>query len=508
MVEGQTWEKFHKEAQGRQVYLFGAGAAIRYLVGKCDGVKFAGVIDNDKQKQGFQIGDVTGDAVGTVYENLFIYDICILDTVSPEDTVILITNIGNYRVIIQQLNTYGVKNFSLVLMEAAREGTDNIDVLFPSDFIRRRKNYIDDCCRQEETVGNKVLVYIGKYGGHGKNITKALLKSGEILDIVWIVNDLHMEAPEGVRLIYEGNWKKYIYEMETSHIWIYDIIIPDYIKKRDGQIYIETKHWSSVTLKKFYLDDASTISTEEDIAVVKHNGKLMDYIFCGSEFDKDSCRSGFAFQGQFIKTGSARTDTLFDTGSRDKIYARYSIDQQIHSVLYAPTFRTYKIGDEIKKGEVLDFSALKLVLEKKYGGKWCIMLRLHPSMLTNLVISNENDFVIEVSDYSDSQELVAACDMLISDYSSIMFEPAFVEKPVFLFAPDRQEYVEKERDLLLEYDSLPFPIAETNEELAVCIEKFNYEEYKRNVRLFMRKYGVCEDGHASERAAEFILKLL
>lgn len=508
MIECQTWENFQDAAKGREVFLFGAGAAVRYLNGKCDGVKFAGVIDNDKRKQGFRIGDVTGDAVGTRYENLIIYSISILDTVPSKDIVILIINIENYCDIAQQLKPYGAEIFSLVLMESAEKGINNTDILFPGDFIRRREDYTDYCCKQEAIVDNKVLVYIGKYGGHGKNITKALLKSGKILDIVWIVNDLSMEVPEGVRLVYASNWKKYIYEMETAHIWIYDIIIPTYIRKREGQIYIETKHWASITLKKFYLDDVSTTSTEEEIAMVKYNGKLMDYIFCGSEFDKASCRSGFAFQGEFVMTGSARTDTLFDTNNRDKVYAKYKIDQQVRSVLYAPTFRIHKIGNEIKKGEVLDFLALKQTLEKKYGGKWCIMLRLHPSMLADLENSMENDFVIDISGYPDSQELVAACDMLISDYSSIMFEPAFVKKPVFLFAPDRQEYVEKERDLLIEYDTLPFPIAETNEELVMCIEKFDYEDYERTLGTFMQRYGVREDGHASERAAEFILKCL
>lgn len=508
MIESQTWENFYKQVQGRKVFLVGAGAAIRYLAGKCDEVEFAGVIDNDECKQGLRMGDVTGDAVGTRYENLSIYSISILDTISPENTVVLIINIGNYLDLIQQMEPYGVRIFSLVWMESARRGTDDTEALFATDLVQRRKEYIDDCCKHEAVTANKVLVYIGKYGGHGKNITKALLKSGKNLDIVWVVNDLKMVAPKGVRLIYEGNWKKYIYEMETAHIWIYDIIIPTYIKKREGQIYIETKHWSSITLKKFYLDDASTTNTKEEAEAVKYNGKLMDYIFYGSEFDKDSCKTGFDFQGEFVWTGSARTDTLFDANIKYKVYSKYNIDRQAHCVLYAPTFRIRQMGNEIKSGEVLDFLALKQVLEKKYNGEWRIMLRLHPSMRADLGMCTKDDFVIDVSDYADSQELVAACDILISDYSSIMFEPAFVEKPVFLFAPDRQEYVDKERDLLIEYDSLPFWIAGTNEELTASIEKFNYENYRQTVRAFMRKYGVCEDGHASERAAEFILKLI
>lgn len=507
MEESQTWENFYREIEGKGIFLFGTGKAVRYLIGKCDNINFLGAIDNDKQKQGFHIGDFTGDAVDTVYENILICDISILDLYRPEDVIVLITSIYEYQEIEEQLCLYGVKFFSMARMEMSRKGVENPKGIIIPDFEQRRKDYVEHCCRKERICDNKILVFIGKYGSHGKNITKVLMHLQQNLDIVWIVDDLRVDAPQGVRLIYADNWKRYIFEMETAHIWLYDIIVPLYIEKRPGQVYIETKHWSSITLKKFYLDDSSTTSHTEAVELIKRNGKLMDYIFCGSEFDKSSCRSGFAFQGEFIRTGSPRTDTLFDVDNREKVYKRYHINLQMHTVLYAPTFRIQKVGNEMKKGDFLDFYQLKETLEECYGGKWCILLRLHPSMLDGMT-ATAADYVIDVSDYYDSQELVAACDIMISDYSSIMFEPAFIKKPVFLYAPDKQEYIEKERDLLIEYDTLPFPIAVTNMELNDCIRNFDYSKYIYTLDLFMKKYGVFEDGHASKRASEFILKCL
>lgn len=116
--------------------------------------------------------------------------------------------------------------------------------------------------------------------------------------------------------------------------------------------------------------------------------------------------------------------------------------------------------------------------------------------------------MIDVSGYDDSQELVNACDLLISDYSSIMFEAALTGKPVLLFAPDKEQYIGEERELYIDYGALPFPIAETNAELWSMIGDFNYEAYKRKVASFLQQYGVHEDGHASERAAEFIMELV
>ena len=116
--------------------------------------------------------------------------------------------------------------------------------------------------------------------------------------------------------------------------------------------------------------------------------------------------------------------------------------------------------------------------------------------------------MLNVSYYEDSEELVAASDIVVTDFSSIGMEPAFVKKITMLFATDLDDYIVNDYELLLDYRSLPFPIAETNEQLADNILNFDQEKYKRDVTAFLDKYGVHEDGHASERAADFILGLL
>jgi CDP-glycerol glycerophosphotransferase (TagB/SpsB family) len=147
-------------------------------------------------------------------------------------------------------------------------------------------------------------------------------------------------------------------------------------------------------------------------------------------------------------------------------------------------------------------------LEAKFGGEWVVLLRLHPNLVSQSKSIKKINGVIDVSAYEEGEELVAASDLMITDYSSIMFEPAFVKKPVFLFAPDRKEYIDGERELLIDYDTLPFPIAESNEELMKNIQQFDKDIYERQIEQFLEAYGVHEDGHASERAAQFILNLM
>ncbi len=495
----QTWKSFFENIEKKKLFLFGIGKlGSEFIAQYHDKVYLEGIIDNDAKKQGVVVSEIVAEAMDTRWEYIVISDISILKQYMTEQVVVLIAN-KKYEPIVIQLQEMGIDNyFSYYILE------DKNCVFIIDD---SRKEYLEKClCHKIDN--QKIIVSIGNYGGHGKYITQKLLELKPNLDIVWIVNDLAMVHPEKVRVIYEGNWKKYMYEMETAHIWIFDILIPEYVRKRKGQIYIQTKHWSSITLKKFYLDDVSTTASESARQRVTYNGQIMDYIFTGSEFDEQSCRSGFAFRGECIQIGSARTDAVFCEVNRDKIYTKYHIDKDVHSVLYAPTFRFNK--DEKKKhlDVLLDCRSVKDALEKKFGGNWVILLRIHPSLKVEKTRVEQEGFVINVSDYCDSQELVAASDIMISDYSSIMFETVFVNRPVFLFAPDREQYVNSERELLIEYDSLPFSVAETNDELTQNIECFEQSEYEARVTGFMKKYGVHEDGHASERAAQFIVNLL
>ena len=233
----------------------------------------------------------------------------------------------------------------------------------------------------------------------------------------------------------------------------------------------------------------------------------------GSVFDQESCRRGFHFQKEFINVGSPRTDAMFHSEeNKEKVYSFFHMDPEQKLVLYAPTYRYKKTEDVGHYAEArnyeLNYELLKMELERKFGGNWLILLRLHPSVASASKKMTLPFYVIDASDYADSEELCAACEILISDYSSIMFEPAFVKKPVFLFATDRQEYIDKEYDLLINYDQLPFPKAESNAELVEKIRKFDQVLYEKKVSDFLDSYGVHEDGHASERAANFILDLV
>lgn len=511
-INQQTWEQFQKECENKKIFMFGIGAVSRVLITYLsERVYLEGIIDNDIKKQGFCLEDFIEEARDTKYCKLKVNSFEVLKKYPADEVLILVMSTNYYEQIIEQLEKIGIKHYYVALiMEVNKRKNHNLfDV---TDEKQLRIDYVKRCC-EKDIESNKIFFYsFETYSDHGKYITEALLRVRRDLDIVWVVNDLRTEVPEGVRKIYSGNWKRYIYEMETAKIWIYNMVVPRYIIKRPGQIYIQTKHWASVTLKRFYLDAATIQDVSENVDNWKYNSKIMDYIITGSAFDTESCRRGFGFSKEAVQIGSPRSDALFRQNEcREKVYSFYEMNISDRTLIYAPTYRFNRSNTahmHESRSVNLDFETTKRALEQRFGGNWYIMLRLHPSVAKESAKMEKPDYVIDASNYEDSEELVAACDIMISDYSSILFEPAFVKKPVFLFAADKKDYIDKEYDLLIDYNTLPFPIAETNEELAENIKCFEQAEYEKKVDAFMEQYGVHEDGHASERAARFISELI
>ena len=115
-----------------------------------------------------------------------------------------------------------------------------------------------------------------------------------------------------------------------------------------------------------------------------------------------------------------------------------------------------------------------------------------------------SETVISASEYDNMQELLAACELLITDYSSCMFDFVTTGKTCFLYASDIQAY-KQDRDTYFELEELPFPLAVNNDELEVRIREFDPEKYGMELRKLFERVGLCESGIASRKTAEYIL---
>lgn len=498
------WSSFEAIAKGKKyIIIYGVGLSVNIFFERygCSRKPDA-VIDNNEKKQGQKVKDIVPAAWCLDMDDIAVSSSKILDFYVPDKTVILIGSARKYKEIAAELLKKGFK--ALFILSLFEDYASNR--VSEREYVR---NYILECCKLPLCKKKIAFFSFARYADHGKYISEKLLKMHKDIDIVWILKDMEDILPERARKISFGNIREYIYEMETAGIWVYNTLPPDYIVKRKGQVFIETKHWSSITLKRFFLDSSTITDVESDVSYWEKACSLIDYIITGSDFDTQSCRRGFHFNKAVIQIGSPRSDALFRPDvNKEKVTAHYHLKTDIKIALYAPTYRYSKTETERHIPETraidLDYEKVLNALKEKYGGQWFIMLRLHPGHEEDVKKLKLPEYVIDVSPYADAQELISASDIMITDYSSIMFEPAFVHKPVFLFATDREDYINKEYDLLIDYDTLPFPIVESNDKLCEAIRNFDRQEYDSKLNDFFQRYGVHEDGHASERAAEFI----
>ena len=422
------------------------------------------------------------------------------------EKVFLITSLRYFDEIAEELEGYGIKKyFSVFCMEALeRKNNKSCMIGYKDKWIQNLEKYVIDT--------KKVCIYTDCDGaGHAKEIADNLLSLRKDIRIVWIVNKWNSQIDRRIKKVLKKNVYACEYEFKTSAIWICDgggSGFPTSMNK-EGHIGIELKHWSSVTLKKFILDEKGLKSNQKMNDFWHKNARLIDYVLVGSAFDEQTCRSGLGIKGEYVHVGSPRSDVLFRSDRKKKIHLKYPKLAEKKILLYAPTFR--RTGEDFMGfgyQHELDFIKICKVLKDKFDGDWVILLRLHPRVAQYSSEIKLPSFVVDVSDYQDAEELVAASDALVTDYSSIMFEPAYINIPVFLLATDLDEYTQKERDFYIDYETLPFPIAKTNEELRSNIISFDQDKYNTDVAEFFKKYGVHEDGHAAERAAKFISDLI
>ncbi|MGL4873805.1 MAG: bifunctional glycosyltransferase/CDP-glycerol:glycerophosphate glycerophosphotransferase [Clostridium sp.] len=204
-----------------------------------------------------------------------------------------------------------------------------------------------------------------------------------------------------------------------------------------------------------------------------------------------------------LPLGVPRTDIMLDeeyrTFIRRNLQNEYPEIKDKKIILYAPTFRG---GPKERKNFKLELNPTRLL--KNIDEDYILVLKLHPSVkngLKDVIIPKAlKKRVINIDSGNDINDLIAISEIVITDYSSVVFEGALLDKKIIMFAYDKEEYL-RERDFYYEYDSfVPGNIAKTNEEIVEIINNNNFDIQR--VREFKNKFFDQYDGQASKRLVE------
>lgn len=352
---------------------------------------------------------------------------------------------------------------------------------------------------------NKIFLfsyYGSQYGCNPKYISEYIVKNypSDKFDIVWAFNDrASKEHIQGVRKV-KIMTLKYFYELCTSKVIITNFRTVDMFKKRKNQYYIQTWH-SSLRLKQIEKDAENSLP-EHYIKMAKEDSKKCDLLLSGCKYSTDIFKRAFWYDGEIFEHGTPRNDLLVKAAEQYKsnIKRKLNISNDTKLVLYAPTFRK---NDDLEVYN-LDYKEVLNSLKLKFGGEWRFCVKLHPHLISKSEQLNYGDDVIDLTKYDDIQELLAISDVLISDYSSLMFDFGLTKRPCFLYVPDLEEYTNQDRKLYFDIEQLPFINTKSSINLVEKIRDFDKEIYNKELDRFLDSIGSFEHGDACKKLVDRI----
>lgn len=353
---------------------------------------------------------------------------------------------------------------------------------------------------------NKVVIinFYGKgYGDNGKAIATALHEHLPNLEIVWPLAQNYAEGfPDYCRCV-KYRSIRYFYDMATAAVWVDNARKSAGIIKRKKQYYIQTWH-GMVALKQIEKDAQAHLSVSY-VDDAKNDSRMADVILSGCGFFTKLCRSAFWYDGEILECGSPRLDVLFQTSEEKMrcVKEQLGIESDKKIILYAPTFR----ADGNTDCYIQNYGQILSILEKATGDSWMFAVRLHPNIANKTGVITYSDQVINATAYPDLYELIPVADVVISDYSSLLFEAGLIHKKVFLYATDIDAYV-ADRNFYFDIEKLPFPLAHDQNELVHNLVNFDASTYQRELERFNRSLDYYENGTASEAVANRILEVL
>ena len=356
-------------------------------------------------------------------------------------------------------------------------------------------------------IQKKKIVFISfsanGYGDNPKYIAEELLKSSTKFKLIWLVKGKKEaeSVPNGIKAVRFQSLASF-FHIATAKVWVNNCR-KFYYSKRRKQYYINT--WHGFALKQIEKDTAQTLG-EAYVNMAIADSKVTNLYLSDSHFMTGIYQNSFWYSGEVAEFGAPRNDIILnqeDDKIRKKVLSAFSLSDDKKVILYAPTFR----ADLSLDCYSLDYDRLKAICEKRFGASCIILVRLHPKITAKAPdVCKYTNTVLNASPYPDMQELLAAADIVITDYSSLMFDFALSLKPCFQFATDIEDY-KADRNFYFDIESLPFPLAVSNEELEKNIETFDEDAYKKDVEAFFDKVGMIRDGQASKKCVERIISV-
>jgi CDP-glycerol glycerophosphotransferase len=339
-----------------------------------------------------------------------------------------------------------------------------------------------------------------------RGIAEELRRRGDDREHVWVVTDYCADVPAGGRAVLSGT-EDYFEALARCRYVISNDDLPQEYRKRDGQIYLQTWHGTPLKRIGFDIDRPQFASGSAYFDRLADDVAKWDLLLSQNAFSTPILRRAFRFGGEICEFGYPRNDALSRGGERAAaIRERLGIPAGKRVVLYAPTWRDnqYYASGRYRFDLRLDIERAWQVL----GDDHVLLIRGHHQLASDTRAGSRPGFALNVTGYPDVTDLFMITDVLVTDYSSVMFDFAVTGKPMLFFTYDLAQYRDQLRGFYFDLEAqAPGPLLATSDEVIAAVRDIGQvmARYRAAYRAFAATYCPLDDGKAAARVCDRLL---
>ncbi|MEU1728845.1 CDP-glycerol glycerophosphotransferase family protein [Nonomuraea sp. NPDC005692] len=335
------------------------------------------------------------------------------------------------------------------------------------------------------------------YADSVRAIYEERLRRGDDREHIWIVKDAAFVPPGGARAVRAGSREHHAALARSSHI-VTNSFLPAWFRAREDQVVLQT--WHGTPAKRIGNDQPHMARDPRPPIWYRQAAEVRgwDVLLSQSPWATTVLRRAFGYKGEILESGLPRNDVLNSPEREVRAAAvreRLGLAEGKRVVLYAPTWRDYDRKNAMVK---LDLAKAREAL----GADHEILVRAHPMQAMPAV----PDIAHDVTTYPDMADLLLVTDVLVTDYSSVMFDFAATGRPIVFYGYDLAKYSSK-RGLYLDLpEHAPGPVLPTSAEVIDALRSIDEvaAAHADRYEAFRATYAPKDDGKATARVVDHL----
>jgi CDP-glycerol glycerophosphotransferase len=367
--------------------------------------------------------------------------------------------------------------------------------------VERRRTASFYAARRREPVDPDLGVFAAYwYRGYSCNPRAIYERASELVPGfhgVWVVKPDRIDTlPPGIEYVVPGT-REYWDVLARGRYFVNNVNFPNHLVKRPGSVHLMTHHGTPLKTMGLDLRNAAIAGQRMDFPALVRRSRRWDFSVSSNPLSTLVWERVFPVAAETLEVGYPRNDVLANATGDDvrRVRGELGIQPGQTAVLYAPTHREYQVGYQ----PTMDLAAVADGL----GDDHVVLARLHYfyGQDPHLRDLGQAGRVVDVADHPSIEELCLAADVLVTDYSSLMFDYAVLDRPIVIHAPDWDVYRAVRGTYFDLMEQRPGVVARTDDEVVDALRSGAAagDEARRDRAAFRARFCPWDDGHAAER---------